>query len=140
MMNLWGSRVSQEPVHAVLQMPSIWLTHSEPMRAAIEATVMIARFPELLVAARGDGHTVIVLPGFATTDLMTQALRNYLSWLGYDSEPRRLGFNIGYHKLGENQANLRGRLAQIARHSGEKVSLIGWSLGGKTVCENLGVC
>lgn len=113
-----------------IEKPSVLLTWSEPMRAALEAVSMIARLPELLSAPRGDGHTVMVLPGFATTDLTTQALRNYLSWLGYESEPWSLGFNTGYVKLGEDQGALRSRLADLARSSGGKVSMVGWSLGG----------
>lgn len=113
-----------------IRKPSIWLTLTEPMRAAMEVSCMFARLPALMEAPRGDGHTVMVLPGFATSDFMTQALRNYLSWLGYDSEPWRLGFNTGYQKLGEEQAHLRARLGQIARRSSNKISLVGWSLGG----------
>lgn len=93
-------------------------------QACLRAYLNFSRRP------RGDGHTVMVLPGFATSDRMTQALRNYLSWLGYDSKPWRLGFNTGYGKLGKDQAELRSRLAEIMRHSDDKVSLIGWSLGG----------
>ena len=113
-----------------IKSPSLWLSATEPLRAAFEVASMFARLPTLLAAPRGDGHTVMVLPGFATSDLMTQALRNYLSWLGYDSEPWRLGFNTGYLKLGEDEANLRSRLAELAARSEHKVSLIGWSLGG----------
>jgi pimeloyl-ACP methyl ester carboxylesterase len=115
---------------AAIRKPSLLLTLTEPIRAAFDVAGMFARLPELIAAPRGDGHTVVVLPGFATSDLMTQALRNYLSWLGYDSEPWRLGYNTGYIKLGENEEALRARMAQIARCSGEKVSLVGWSLGG----------
>lgn len=110
--------------------PGPWLSASEPLRAAFEVASMFARLPTLLAAPRGDGHTVMVLPGFATSDLMTQALRNFLSWLGYDSEPWRLGFNTGYLKLGEEQAGLCSRLSELVVHSDDKVSLIGWSLGG----------
>lgn len=110
--------------------PGFWLSATEPLRAVFEVASMFARMPTLLAAPRGDGHTVMVLPGFATSDVMTQALRNYLSWLGYDSEPWRLGFNTGYLKLGEDEATLRSRLAELTDRSQDKVSLIGWSLGG----------
>ncbi|QGN54607.1 alpha/beta fold hydrolase [Novosphingobium sp. Gsoil 351] len=110
--------------------PGLWLSATEPLRAALEFASMFARLPALLAAPRGDGHTVMVLPGFATSDVMTQALRNYLSWLGYDSEPWRLGFNTGYLKFGEDQAGLHARLSELAGRSADKVSLVGWSLGG----------
>lgn len=113
-----------------LRKPSAFLTLTEPWRASIDMGVMLARLPELLSAPRGDGHPVLVLPGFATSDWMTQALRSYLAWLGYDSKPWRLGVNIGHRVLGEGEQQLRSRLRAIARKANTKVSLIGWSLGG----------
>ena len=113
-----------------IKSPGIWLSATESLRATFEIASMFARLPKLLAAPRGDGHTVMVLPGFATSDMTTQALRNYLSWLGYDSEPWRLGFNTGYLKLGEGQAGLSSRLSDLVARSGDKVSLVGWSLGG----------
>lgn len=127
--SLSGPQRGKSDIHAI-KSPGVWLSATEPLRAAFEAASMFARLPTLLAAPRGDGHTVMVLPGFATSDLMTQALRNYLSWLGYYSEPWRLGFNTGYLKLGEDEADLRARLADLAARAEGKVSLIGWSLGG----------
>lgn len=123
-------RNMQDPTSVPIRRPGMLLSATEPFRAALETISMFARLPTLLEAPRGDGHTVMVLPGFATSDLMTQALRNYLSWLGYDSEPWRLGYNTGYAKLGDAQAGLFTRLSQLVARSADKVSLIGWSLGG----------
>ena len=128
--NRLAGPLSDVGVGSSITSPSMWLSATEPLRAVFEVANMFARLPTLLAAPRGDNHTVMVIPGFATSDLMTQALRNYLSWLGYDTEPWRLGFNTGYLKLGEDESNLRSRLAELAARSGDKVSLIGWSLGG----------
>ncbi len=77
-----------------IELPSAWLTMTEPLRAAFEALTLITEFPALHLAPRGDGHSVLVLPGFATADAMTQVLRNFLAYLGYASEPWRLGLNM----------------------------------------------
>lgn len=77
---------------------------------------------------RGDGHPVIVFPGFLASDAFTLPLRRRLGALGYWSAGWRFGTNLGLKP---------GLLAQMVHyvksvHSGQKrpVSLIGWSLGG----------
>jgi len=59
------------------------LTMMEPLRFAAEAMTTTLTWPLLATAPRGDGHTVMVLPGFATSDAMTVLLRWYLASLGY---------------------------------------------------------
>lgn len=78
-------------------------------------------------AARGDGHPVMVLPGFLGGDDSTLILRRFLTQLGYVSLPWLHGRNTG------NPAQLDGAILRFyrAHHaSGEKISLIGQSLGG----------
>jgi len=86
--------------------------------------------PMLLTAPRGDGHCVLVLPGFITGDLSTHWLRRYLSYLGYRSTEWELGHNLGYRTLGASEERLRRRVETLAATSGRKISLVGWSLGG----------
>ncbi|MGY2904572.1 hypothetical protein ACVWVY_003593 [Bradyrhizobium sp. URHC0002] len=66
--------------------PPLFLLVSE-LRAAAEFTAMIATLPALLTAPRGDGHPVLVIPGFLAGDLSTMPLRRYLSTLGYHVHP-----------------------------------------------------
>ena len=78
-------------------------------------------------AARGDGHPVMVLPGFLGGDDSTLILRRFLTGLGYVSLPWLHGRNTG------NPALLDGAILRFYRAhqaSGEKISLIGQSLGG----------
>lgn len=110
--------------------PHAWLTAAEPLRAVFDTWWLALRANALAAAPKGDGATVMVLPGFATADPMTRVLRNYLSFLGYSSEPWELGYNTGFRKLGEEQVHLRSRLFELYERSGRKVALVGWSLGG----------
>jgi pimeloyl-ACP methyl ester carboxylesterase len=84
---------------------------------------MISRWPH------GDGHPVLVLPGFLAGGPSTQFLRQVLRQLEYRSYDWRLGYNLGlregmFHRLPARLTDIR------ARNNGRKVSLIGWSAGG----------
>jgi pimeloyl-ACP methyl ester carboxylesterase len=108
--------------------PSWPLLWSEPGRAAAEFASLLVAAPMLRHAARGDGHTVLVLPGFLASDLSTATLRRYISFLGYNAQGWELGRNIGpsSHIL----EGMERRLAHLADSSGGAVSVVGWSLGG----------
>jgi pimeloyl-ACP methyl ester carboxylesterase len=84
--------------------------------------------PFLAVQRRGDGHPVLVLPGLLGGDLSTLLLRRYLGWLNYAVSGWELGANVGPTEAVVR--GLRARLAQLAESSGQRVSLVGWSLGG----------
>jgi pimeloyl-ACP methyl ester carboxylesterase len=103
----------------------LWLAE---YRAVWELGFSLAASPLLLAAPRGDGHPVLVLPGFLVSDISTTLLRNYLSRLGYDTYGWELGRNFG--GIARMRTKLRERLAQIHAKTGKKVSLVGWSLGG----------
>lgn len=78
--------------------------------------------------ARGDGHSVIVYPGLLAHDVLTIPLRSRLASLGYQPWGWTGGFNLGLRD-GLLDAMLT-QVEHVARDSGGKVSLIGWSLGG----------
>jgi hypothetical protein len=83
----------------------------------------IARWP------RGDGHHVLVIPGFLAGAESTRLLRNVLRRLGYQPHDWRLGVNLGYRSSMKHQ--LPARLLQLReRGDGQRVSIIGWSAGG----------
>ena len=77
---------------------------------------------------RGDGHTVLVIPGLLTTDAFTFALRQFLTRLGYTVEGWHMGFNLG--PTPRAIAGLRKRLDRLNQREGGPVSLIGVSMGG----------
>jgi hypothetical protein len=100
----------------------------EPVRAISELAMSAVLAPLLAVQPRGDGHCVLVIPGWLASDLSTFPLRRYLSVLGYDVHGWGQGVNGG--ATTKNVAALQLRVAELARSSGSSVSVIGWSLGG----------
>ncbi|GGD75998.1 esterase/lipase family protein [Caballeronia grimmiae] len=98
-------------------------------RAIGEFGLCCAVAPLLLqFAPSGDGHPVLVLPGFIASDLSTKPLRMFLRNRGYQAHGWSLGTNLGPREGVED--NMRKRLESLAERYGQKVSVIGWSLGG----------
>lgn len=110
--------------------PSKLLALTEFPRALAEFSSLGWLLPGLMSAPRGDGHPVLVMPGFMTTDVSTGILRRYLKALGYDAHAWNLGRNLGPRAIGREGERLVARLEEIHALTGQKVSLVGWSLGG----------
>jgi pimeloyl-ACP methyl ester carboxylesterase len=102
----------------------------ELMRASFEGLNLLLSSPLLPDAPRGDGHGVMVLPGFATDDQATTFLRRFLERLGYDVHPWRLGWNLDHRTAGQQGEHVAHQIDRIVAATGRKVSLVGWSLGG----------
>jgi pimeloyl-ACP methyl ester carboxylesterase len=77
-------------------------------------------------AARGNGQTVIVLPGFGAHDVTTARLRGFLRRQDFDVRPWGCGVNLG--PVPNLLARLEARVRLAARDG--KVALVGVSLGG----------
>jgi hypothetical protein len=97
-------------------------------RAWFEFASLIPTLPVLQAAPRGDGHPVLVLPGWLASDRSTQALRWFLRDRGYHAHGWRLGRNDG--PSAEIVSGLAARLDALRARHGRRVSLVGWSLGG----------
>lgn len=110
--------------------PSALLALTELPRAVVEMGTLPWAAPLLWSAPRGDGHPVLVLPGFTTTDRSTGVLRRYLARMGHDVRAWELGRNLGPRAIGRQGEKLIARLEEIHETTGKKVSLVGWSLGG----------
>ena len=76
----------------------------------------------------GDNHPVLVLPGFLASSKSTKPLRQYLADLGYRAHRWKLGNNKGYSP--DLHDGMRDRITELVDRYDEKVSLVGWSLGG----------
>lgn len=87
-----------------------------------------ARRALLARAPAGDGHAVLVLPGFLASDASTAPLRGFLNRLGYRSEGWGLGRNLGPRP--DSRRRLADWLQAAVHRSGSAVTLVGWSLGG----------
>ena len=97
-------------------------------RAVLELGWFIQSLPLLRLANRGDGHSVLVLPGLGASDRSTVPLRRYLRSLGYGVSGWGLGRNPGPSL--DVQRGLTRRLQEVYAERGRRVSLVGWSLGG----------
>ena len=97
-------------------------------RAVYDAAAMIPMLGLKKCLAQGDNHPVLVFPGFLASSRTTRPLRQYLADLGYRSHRWKLGYNMGYsYKL---HYGMRDRVTELVERYGEKISLVGWSLGG----------
>ncbi|MEZ5168075.1 MAG: alpha/beta hydrolase [Acidimicrobiales bacterium] len=76
---------------------------------------------------RGDGGTVLVLPGFMAADGSTKPLRALLGTLGYEAHGWGLGRNIG--PTGEIVEGLVALVDRLRCDNGP-IHVVGWSLGG----------
>ena len=110
--------------------PSKFLALTEVPRALFELSALAWSAPWLMAGPRGDGHPVLVLPGFVTTDISTGILRRFLTAKGYEAHSWNLGRNLGPRAIGREGELLIARLEEVHALTGEKVSLVGWSLGG----------
>lgn len=109
--------------------PSAALMAAELPRAALELGATGALLPLLRRAPKGDGHPVLVLPGFLAGDGSTGLLRWFLRDRGYEVAAWGLGRNLGPND--RVMRGLRRRMAELVeQHDGRPVSLVGWSLGG----------
>ncbi len=97
-------------------------------RAPWEYAALLAATPWLGRLPVGDGHPVIVFPGLGASDTSTAPLRNFLRDRGYTPYGWKLGLNFG--PKGGVLQGCRDLVAQVHQRHGQKVSLIGWSLGG----------
>jgi pimeloyl-ACP methyl ester carboxylesterase len=108
--------------------PPLAAALAEPIRASGEYATSWGLMPFTRFLPDGDGHTVLVLPGFTASDASTRPLRRMLESLGYAAHGWGLGRNVGpTEAVVDRLPTLLERLAQV---SGGPISLVGWSLGG----------
>lgn len=113
---------------ATIAPPSRLLMLAEGPRAMFELGAFAALRGLLGHLPKGDGHPVLVLPGFMAGDTSTRPMRGLLDDLGYEAHGWGLGRNVRIDATRE--AEMNDLLSRIAESAGRKVSIIGWSLGG----------
>jgi pimeloyl-ACP methyl ester carboxylesterase len=97
-------------------------------RALLELAALLPAYPVMRRAPHGDGHPVLVLPGFLAGDFSTRALRGFLRNRGYGAHGWQLGRNLGPNP--ELIGHMVQRFQELRQRYNRKLSLIGWSLGG----------
>ena len=111
----------------IIRKPSLFWLATEGQRALFEWGTY---YPYKFLSSRkkdGDGHPVLVLPGFMASDISTSPLRTYLNEIGYNS----FGWGVGRNLANENHLELMiEKVEDLYLQHRMQVSLIGWSLGG----------
>lgn len=97
-------------------------------RIAREAARLALQSPRLLRAPRGNGETVLLIPGWQAPEVSMAPLRRLLRLKGYDARHWGQGINRG--DVGAYVEVLLPVLREQAATSGAAVGLVGWSLGG----------
>jgi alpha/beta hydrolase family protein len=123
-----------------LRPPKLRHSITELGRVLLEAGGSLLCSPIFKTLPRGDGHTIMTIPGFMGADGSTAMLRRFLNDRGYNAISWGLGRNASEASADTLEEFMQHRAMleeQIARHvereflsSGRKVTLIGWSLGG----------
>jgi pimeloyl-ACP methyl ester carboxylesterase len=120
-------------VHSLFELP----------RSALETLRFAVGWRTLLDASpRGDGSPVVALPGYGGGDGSTALLRGFLRRIGWDARPLGLGANLEPPSLRIRSVDdalafrafmgerVQARVRALAEERGERVSLVGWSMGG----------
>jgi pimeloyl-ACP methyl ester carboxylesterase len=123
--------------------PPLALTLSEISRASVEGISLATGLRRLVRRhAGGDGHPVLVLPGYGAADGSTRVLRHFLRRIGYRPFALGLGRNVegleNRIQSVDDATRFRERMVEeavrriraIHDDTGERVSLVGWSMGG----------
>jgi pimeloyl-ACP methyl ester carboxylesterase len=111
------SKRPPHPIHSVLE-----------LRAALELAMLPHALPFLLRAPRGDGHPVLLVPGFLSSEIPLAAMKAFLDNRGYAVDTWGLGRNVGLQR--KHVAALEQKVRFMHYKHGRKVSIVGWSLGG----------
>ena len=107
---------------------SLLLRELPSIPAVLASRLRRARKVDLGLGEGGKLPPVMVLPGLLSSDSTTSFLRRTLEVNGFATYGAKLGFVTGITP--EKLAQAEARLAQIFAQHGEKVVLVGWSLGG----------
>lgn len=124
-----NSNTSAKAAAAEGSAPSWLLLGAEPLRAVCE--LASAQFMNRSSLPPGDGHPVVLFPGLASDARALAPLKGLCDGLGYTTYDWGRGFNTGPE--GDIDDWLDGLVQDVVDRVGdgdERISLIGWSLGG----------
>ncbi len=133
-------QVASPVFEADMRPPKLAHTVMELGRVFLEISSSLMLGPLFKALPKGDGHSVMTIPGFMGADGSTAQLRKFLNNRGYKAVPWGLGRNSSEHQgegldkflahRAETEKLIAQRIEQEFEESGRKVTLIGWSLGG----------
>lgn len=124
----------------IIAPPPLLLSLSELWRASAELSMLALGGTSLKNTPKGDGHPVLTLPGYGGADGCMAPLRYFLKSRGYATYGWGLGRNIPPTRITsleemnnfqtEILQRLHDKICNVHNATGQKVSLVGWSLGG----------
>ncbi len=98
----------------------------QEVRSIIQPIKLLSQYRKLTKLQHGNGQRVMLFPGWKSHETVMYPLKAYLSKLGYAPEYWGLGINNG--KLESYRDKIVAKLKAEDRK--DKLTLIGWSLGG----------
>jgi len=110
-----------------IKRPSLFLFATEGIRVVWELIQSIRFRREYVPKRSGDGHPVLVIPGLFGFDMVMMPMRKFLTRLGYAPYKWEQGINTADPK--DLEALVEKVDALYEKHQ-EKITIIGWSLGG----------
>lgn len=110
-----------------IKRPSLFLFFTEMFRALLELRKVLPFIKNYIPKLKGDGHTVMVIPGFMASDVSTKPLRRFLDKIGYTTCGWELGTNLANL---EELSVIAQKVETLFAKNQQPISLIGWSLGG----------
>ena len=115
-----------------IKRPSLFLYFTEGVRALMDYVRGWLFLKSYAFTQRGDGHPVLAVPGLLCTDFSTRMLRQFLNQLGYTAYGWESGRNTGNF---QELLQLNERVDALYQKHNQKITLIGWSMGGIYVRE-----
>ncbi|MFT5885553.1 MAG: putative esterase [Arcticibacterium sp.] len=110
-----------------IKKPSFLLHITEVFRAIFQAIKAWFFMRTYAYQNIGKGQIVMVVPGLMGTDLSTKMLRSFLNKMGF----RTFGWEMGRNKgRFADLPRLIEKIKNLHEGSGQKIVLIGWSMGG----------
>jgi triacylglycerol lipase len=108
--------------------PRWWGNHVGELRWQLDAARLLAH-PVLRGGGvpRGDGRSVLLLPGFLAGDYTLATMALWLRWIGY--RPRRVGFITNTDCSQRALRRLEVRADELVATEGRRVAVIGHSRG-----------
>jgi pimeloyl-ACP methyl ester carboxylesterase len=111
-----------------MKKPHIALALMEMPRLVMELGSLMFSAPWLRRLPKGDGHAVMIIPGFLGNDRLNHSLVRYLKHLGYNAAGWGMGRNLGPDHFAIDE--LKDRVTDLANTTNGTITLIGHSLGG----------
>lgn len=101
-------------------------TFVHELKSIVQPIKLLTRFSKLTKNKIGNGEKVMLFPGWKSPESSMYPMKKFLTELGYSVSYWGLGFNNG--RIEDYRDEIVQQLKE--EESTEKITLIGWSLGG----------